>query len=88
MSVQLGRAGATTGNATSMHWPPAAFGTSRTIVAVTGTSLVPREGPRRPGDPARIVATGDLAADDLEWKNSHSVREMVESAWASHPHAG
>jgi len=56
------------------------------IVAVTGTPLVPVEGPRRPGDPARIVATGDLAADDLEWKNSHSVREMVESAWASHPH--
>ncbi|MCR6711972.1 MAG: UDP-glucose 4-epimerase GalE [Demequina sp.] len=58
------------------------------IVAVTGTSLVPVEGPRRPGDPARIVAKGDLAADDLEWKNSHSVREMVESAWASHPHGG
>ena len=55
------------------------------IVAATGTSLVPVAGPRRPGDPARIVATGDLAADDLEWKNSHSVREMVESAWASHP---
>lgn len=55
------------------------------IVKVTGTGLVPVEGPRRPGDPARIVATGDLAADDLEWKNSHTVREMVESAWASHP---
>jgi len=57
------------------------------IVAVTGTSLVPTEGPRRAGDPARIVATGDLAADDLEWKNSHTVREMVQSAWESHPHA-
>jgi UDP-glucose 4-epimerase len=55
------------------------------IVSVTGTSLVPVEGPRRPGDPARIVAKGDLAADDLEWKNSHTVHEMVESAWASHP---
>jgi len=57
------------------------------IVEATGTSLVPVTGPRRPGDPARIVATGDLAADDLEWKNSHSVREMVESAWVSHPKA-
>lgn len=57
------------------------------IVRVTKTSLEPIEGPRRPGDPARIVATGDLAADDLEWKNSHTVLEMVESAWAAHPKA-
>jgi len=55
------------------------------IVKVTQTDLVPVEGPRRPGDPARIVATGELAADDIEWKNSHSVVEMVESAWVSQP---
>ncbi len=55
------------------------------IIAATGTSLVPSVGPRRPGDPARIVATGELAADDIEWKNAHTVREMVESAWAAHP---
>ena len=57
------------------------------IILATGTDLVPSVGPRRPGDPARIVATGELAADDIEWKNAHTVREMVESAWASHPKA-
>ena len=57
------------------------------IVAVTGTAVAPSVGPRRPGDPAQIVATGELAADDIEWKNAHTVREMVESAWASHPKA-
>lgn len=55
------------------------------IVEVTGTSLVPVEAPRRPGDPAIIVATGEKAADDIEWKHSHTVREMVASAWGSHP---
>ncbi len=53
----------------------------------TGTSLEPVLGPRRPGDPARIVATGERAADDIEWKHSHTVREMVESAWEAHPKA-
>ena len=55
------------------------------IVVATGTSLTPVEAPRRAGDPASIVATGDKAADDIEWKHSHTVREMVESAWTSHP---
>jgi UDP-glucose 4-epimerase len=55
------------------------------IVSVTGTSLVPVEAPRRLGDPSIIVATGEKAADDIEWKHSHTVLEMVESAWDSHP---
>ena len=37
--------------------------------------------PRRPGDPARIVATGDLARRDLDWQMRHSLQEMVSSAW-------
>lgn len=57
------------------------------IVEVTGTDLEPTVGPRRPGDPARIVADGSLAARDLGWSMRHPVRDMVASAWAAHPKA-
>ncbi|HSV39094.1 MAG TPA: UDP-glucose 4-epimerase GalE [Nocardioidaceae bacterium] len=51
------------------------------MARVTGIDFKPEVGPRRPGDPARIVATGELAARDLDWKMRHSVDEMVSSAW-------
>lgn len=47
----------------------------------TGMAFVPDVGPRRPGDPPRIVASGELAARDLEWRMRHSLAEMVRSAW-------
>lgn len=51
------------------------------MARVTGIDFTPEVGPRRPGDPARIVATGELAARDLDWKMRHTVDEMVASAW-------
>ena len=42
-----------------------------------------RDTARRPGDPAQIVASGELAARDLGWKMRHTVDEMVASAWAA-----
>ena len=51
------------------------------VAAVTGIEFTPEVGPRRPGDPARIVASGDLAARDLDWRMRHDLRQMVESAW-------
>ncbi|WP_431311854.1 hypothetical protein [Pseudolysinimonas kribbensis] len=48
---------------------------------VTGIVFTPEIGPRRPGDPARIVASGDLAARDLEWAMRHTIDDMVRSAW-------
>lgn len=36
---------------------------------------------RRPGDPDRIVASGDAAARDLGWAMSYTVDEMMASAW-------
>ena len=53
------------------------------VAGVTGIEFTPEIRPRRPGDPARIVATGDLAARDLDWQMRHSVDEMVASAWAA-----
>jgi UDP-glucose 4-epimerase len=51
------------------------------MARVTGIDFEPEVGPRRAGDPARIVATGELAARDLDWKMRHSVDDMVASAW-------
>ncbi|MGZ4436768.1 MAG: UDP-glucose 4-epimerase GalE [Nocardioidaceae bacterium] len=48
---------------------------------VTGIAFEPEIHPRRPGDPARIVATGELAARDLDWRMRHDVDAMVRSAW-------
>ncbi len=52
-----------------------------TVARVTGIDFTPEQGPRRPGDPARIVASGDLAARDLDWAMRHSLEDMVRSAW-------
>ena len=54
----------------------------------TGIEFEPTINPRRAGDPARIVAAGDLAARDLDWKMRHSLAEMVTSAWAARSQAG
>ena len=51
------------------------------MARVSGTEFVPEVQPRRSGDPARIVASGELAARDLEWEMRHSLRDMVASAW-------
>ncbi len=51
------------------------------VRTVTGIDFTPEIGPRRPGDPARIVATGELAGRDLGWQMRHSLEEMVRSAW-------
>ncbi len=50
---------------------------------VTGIDFEPEIGPRRAGDPDRIVAIGDRAAADIDWQNRHSIGQMVQSAWDS-----
>lgn len=51
------------------------------VAEVTGRPFDPIVAPRRPGDPARIVASGELAARDLDWRMRHSLHDMVASAW-------
>jgi UDP-glucose 4-epimerase len=51
----------------------------------TGVDFTPEIGPRRPGDPDRIVADGSLAARDLDWEMRHTLLDMVSSAWAAAP---
>jgi UDP-glucose 4-epimerase len=53
------------------------------IQDVTGrTDIEPLVSDRRPGDPARVVASADRIAEELGWSARYGVREMVESAWA------
>ncbi|MGC0249104.1 UDP-glucose 4-epimerase GalE [Pseudactinotalea sp. Z1748] len=56
------------------------------MAAGTGIDFDPIEAERRPGDPARIVADGELAARDLGWTMRHSLEQMVTSAWRARRH--
>jgi UDP-glucose 4-epimerase len=51
------------------------------MARVTGIDFEPEIHARRPGDPDRIVASGDLAARDLDWQMRHDIDDMVRSAW-------
>lgn len=55
------------------------------LLEAAGSDIEPVVKPRRPGDPARIVATGELAGDDIEWKMGHTINEMAASAWNATP---
>ena len=53
------------------------------MARVTGVDFEPEIHERRPGDPARIVASGELAGRDLGWEMRHTLDEMVSSAWSA-----
>lgn len=48
---------------------------------VTGRDVPATESPRRDGDPAVLVASGDRARQELGWTPQKSIREMVSDAW-------
>jgi UDP-glucose 4-epimerase len=52
------------------------------INALTGHALPPVVVDRRPGDPARVVASADRIATELGWKARYGVDDMISSAWA------
>ncbi len=51
------------------------------VTAVTGIDIPPVVVPRRPGDPARIVASVDRIRDELGWTAKFDLGQIVESAW-------
>ncbi|MFF5143471.1 UDP-glucose 4-epimerase GalE [Streptomyces sp. NPDC013157] len=51
------------------------------INAVTGYDLPAAVTARRPGDPARVVASADRITTELGWKAKHDVQDMIASAW-------
>lgn len=52
------------------------------ISRVIGRDVGAQIAPRRPGDPARVVASVDRIADRLGWRAQHGLSDMVESAWS------
>lgn len=48
---------------------------------VTGHPIPARVGPRRPGDPASLVASGRKAAERLQWTPQHGLEDIVRDAW-------
>ncbi len=57
--------------------------------SVTGREIPWRVGPRREGDPARLVASSSLAEQELGWRPEHpELADMIDAAWRwvqSHP---
>jgi len=51
------------------------------INTITGYDRPPTVHPRRPGDPARVVASADRITTELGWKAKHDVQDMITSAW-------
>jgi len=52
---------------------------------VTGHPIPAREAPRRPGDPAVLVASAERARERLGWKPQHpGLADIVASAWEWH----
>jgi UDP-glucose 4-epimerase len=58
--------------------------------AVSGRDIQVRELERRPGDPARLVASSEKIRRELGWKPQHdSIIDIIGSAWqwhSTHPH--
>jgi UDP-glucose 4-epimerase len=51
--------------------------------AATGRKIPRKLGPRRPGDPAVLVASKEKLKRMLDWEASHSsLQEIIQSAWA------
>ncbi|HIY65444.1 MAG TPA: UDP-glucose 4-epimerase GalE [Candidatus Agrococcus pullicola] len=50
------------------------------ILATAAPGTTAELGPRRPGDPASIVADGTLAARDLDWRMRRSLQDTIRSA--------
>jgi UDP-glucose 4-epimerase len=55
------------------------------VCRVTGKPIAVVEEPRRPGDPAVLIASSDKITNELGWKPEHaSIDAIIESAWAWH----
>jgi UDP-glucose 4-epimerase len=49
---------------------------------VTGLPIAAQDAPRRPGDPATLIASSDRAVNELGWRPKHTdLDEIVSDAW-------
>lgn len=51
------------------------------VRGITGHALPAEEGPRRPGDPAVLVASSDRAWAELDWTPRHTLEQIIADAW-------
>jgi UDP-glucose-4-epimerase GalE len=61
----------------------------KAVEKAAGQPVPHNRGPRRPGDPARLVAASERAARELRWRPKFDLQEIVDTAWRwhmSHPH--
>jgi UDP-glucose 4-epimerase len=49
---------------------------------VTGQDIPVQVAPRRPGDPAVLVASSEAIGARLGWRPARDLRAMVADAWA------
>jgi len=57
------------------------------ILKVAGKEdVAPLVTDRRPGDPARVVASADRAREQLGWSARHGLDDMIDSAWQGWRH--
>jgi len=55
----------------------------RRLCTLDGRDLAVQAGPRRPGDPAAVVAAVDRARARLGWSARHDLDAVLRSAWAA-----
>ncbi len=56
----------------------------KTAESITGLVVEAVEGPRRPGDPAMLMADAEKAKKELGWKQKYSdLNSMIKHAWQS-----
>lgn len=54
----------------------------KAVRRVTGAAIPVKVSPRRPGDPARLVASSKLAEVEMDWKPEYpELESIVDSAW-------
>jgi UDP-glucose 4-epimerase len=51
---------------------------------VTGREITAIKKPRRPGDPAALVAASDRIRSELGWRPEKGLDDMIADAWAWH----
>ena len=57
----------------------------RAVEAVTGKTVPHRMAARRPGDPAKLVASAERLRDLLGWRPEYTeIEQVVETAWRWH----
>jgi len=57
------------------------------LLDVSGSDLTPEVIERRAGDPAEVVADASRVSANFSWTPTHTVRDMVESAWTARAHS-